>query len=459
MTPSLRALYVGPEPEEPVAADGGVAVRTGIADAATVSASLQGEQQLGLSWLIRLRWGAVVGQILAIFLVPIALAIELPTIALLALVGVTALTNAALYGVRRPAQGVHLAAVLGLDVALLTAMLALSGGASNPFTVFFLVHVALAALLLETPLAWTLVAATVAAFGLLFFAPAGPMSLHVHGGSGHLVGMWVAYALSAAFVTHFVAKVSRALRERDHRLASVTRLAQKNERLATLSSFSAHAAHELGSPLATIGIAAKELALGLHKNEPASGLIEDAELVCREIARCRTILADLSARAGESMGEMPTATTPGAVVSEVLRLASPRVAQLLVVTYAESAKAAPMVAPMRTLAQMIHNLVRNAREAQDERTVDAPIELCVEAGERVCFHVRDRGAGLPEDVRARLGEPFVTTKAGHGGLGLGIYLARAYAERTGGYLVFHARSGGGTDAELCLARNAIGASR
>ena len=70
--------------------------------------------------------------------------------------------------------------------------------------------------------------------------------------------------------------------------------------------------------------------------------------------------------------------------------------------------------------------------------------------------VKDNGPGVKDDVAARVFEPFVTTKAHQGGLGLGIYLARAYAERTGGYLLFHARAGGGADVELCLARDAVG---
>jgi two-component system sensor histidine kinase RegB len=414
------------------------------------------ENHPGLSWLVRLRWGAIFGQLVAIGLARVVLAVDLPYLALVAVVVVTALTNGLLQVMRPTHERTwHLALVLGLDILLLTTLLALSGGASNPFTVFFLVHVALAALLLESWIAWGLVLVSVGAFGLLFLAPAGLVTLHVHGGSAHLVGMWVAYALAAAFVAHFVGKVSRGLRDRDQRLARVTRLAQQNERLATLSSFSANAAHELGSPLATIGLAAKELALAIRRAEPTDSLLTDAELVCHEVARCRDILADLSARAGESMGEMPVTTTPEKVLDEVQRAASPRLLGHLHVTFAGGAAQTEIVAPVRTLAQMLHNLVRNAFEAQEEHGSEVPVELHVTSGARVCFHVLDRGPGFSEEIRARLGEPFVTTKSSQGGLGLGIYLARAYAERTGGDVLFHAREGGGSDVELCLARDAI----
>lgn len=258
------------------------------------------------------------------------------------------------------------------------------------------------------------------------------------------------------FRRYFVGRVSRAIRQRDRRLAEVASLAAQNERLATLSSFSANAAHELGSPLATIGLAAKELALGIRRASPESALASDADLVCREVARCREILADISARAGESVGEMPVRATPPRVVEELRRLMAPALGPHLEVSYAsETSQEASLVAPVKTLALMLHNLIRNAFEAQEEADVPAPVELRIEAGERLCFHVLDRGAGLTDAVRARLGEPFVTTKAERGGLGLGLYLARSYAERTGGYLQFQARDGGGSDVELCLPRDAV----
>lgn len=416
------------------------------------------ELQLGLSWLLKLRWGAVAGQLMALVLVRVILALDLPYVPLLGLVTFTAATNAGLLLWGQPSTTTwRLPAVLAIDVVVLTLMLAASGGASNPFTVFFLVHVALAALLLEARLAWTVVVLTIAGFAALFFIPSQHLAFHDHGPwSTHLVGMWIAYVLAAGFVAYFVGRVSRAIRGRDQRLAEIASLAAQNERLATLSSFSANAAHELGSPLATIGLAAKELAIGLRREPRSSGLAADAALVCREVARCREILADISARAGESVGEMPVRATPERVVAELLRLMSPALIPHLRLTYDNDASSlAALVAPVKTLAQMLHNLIRNAFDAQEDADVEAPVELRIVAGERLCFHVLDRGNGLPADIQAKLGEPFVTTKADRGGLGLGVYLARAYAERTGGYLLFQARPGGGSDVELCLAPDAL----
>lgn len=433
------------------------------ADHSRTQVRSESDQQVRLAWLLKLRWGAVGGQLAVLAFVRVILDLDLPYLALVGLTTFTALTNAALLIFpSRPAKDWRLPAVLVTDSVVLTAMLALSGGVTNPFTVFFLVHVALASLLLEPRLAWTLVVLTVVAFASLFFLPAQHMLLHHHGGafSAHLVGMWVAYALAAAFVAQFVGKMSRAIRERDRRLSAIAGLASQNERLATLSGFSANAAHELGSPLATIGLAAKELAIAIRRGQPKPSLEADADLVCREVARCREILADLSSRAGESVGEMPVHTTPRRVVEELARLMSPKLAPHFHATFAdEAASSCDIVAPVRTLSQMLHNLIRNAFEAQEEAGVDSPVELHVVVGERLCFHVLDRGKGLPDHVRARFGEPFLTTKGDRGGLGLGIYLARAYAERTGGNLVFQDRAEGGSDVELCLTRNAVGSAR
>lgn len=195
-----------------------VATRIGRLDAATATSSaleapgLAGQRnvdprtdtevQLGLSWLLKLRWGAVAGQLIALIVVRVLLGLDLPYVPLLGLVSFTAASNALLTLADRPATSTwRLPGVLTVDVAVLTAMLAASGGASNPFTVFFLVHVALAALLLEARLAWAVVALTVASFGALFLLPSQHLVFHEHGPwSTHLVGMWIAYVLAAGFV-------------------------------------------------------------------------------------------------------------------------------------------------------------------------------------------------------------------------------------------------------------------
>jgi len=340
---------------------------------------------------------------------------------------------------------------------VLTIILLVAGGPNNPFSVFFLVHVALAALLLEARAAWGMVGLTVLAFASLYLLPSHSPAFHgeMHQWSLHLIGMWLAYALAAIFIAHFIGKVSRALRARERQLSEVQQIAVQNERLATLSSFSANAAHELATPLATIGLAAKELSHGLQDTSLPQ-LQSDATLICEEIARCRTILADLSSRAGESIGEMPIRTTPARLIEELQLLLAPHQRLSLSIEFATPETAQqPIVAPQRTLAQILCNLIRNAFDAHEDSGREDIVILHIEAGNELCFQILDRGLGLTPDVQAQLGNPFITTKARRGGLGLGIYLAHSYAVRTGGHLTFHPRNGGGTEARLCLPVNVV----
>jgi len=393
---------------------------------------------VGFGWLERLRWGAATGQATVIAFAWIVLGEPMPWLGLVALVVVTLATNGALAarpGFRPPWL---MPAVLALDVMTLALMMAISGGPSNPFTIFFLVHVALAAMLLPPRLVWCIVALTVASYGMLFLLPATSLSLHA-------VGMGVAYALAAAFVAHFVGKVALAIRERDLRLAVAADLAHQNEKLAALSAFSANAAHELGTPLGVIALASKEL-LRAAPLGTTSEVEADARLIHAETMKCRAILASIAARAGESVGEMFVAVRLGELTAE---LAQTTLGAPTIVFDPPELEARSVEVPRHTLVQMLANLVRNGADAQRDAGHLDPVRLTVRERAGIVFAVADRGAGVAEAVRARLGEPFVSTKIGHGGLGLGVYLARSFAERLGGSLTYATNPDGrGTVAEL-----------
>ena len=416
--------------------------------------------RLGLAWLVRVRYGAVALFALALVVGRFALGLEVQYGFTVALLGLTLATNLVLSSYQARAHRIVLSSVLSLDVATLAIILALSGGAANPFSVFFLVHVALAAVLLTPAMAWGFVLLTVLSFGSLFLVPMPGHHHHHHGGSGssfstHLMGMWLAYALSAGFVAYFVGRVSRAVRKLDREAAELRILAVQNERLATLTSFSATAAHELASPLSTIALAAEELEGAAARLPADSGIDEDISLIRREIRRCRDILHELSSRAGESMGEMPARATLGEIIERLLAQLSPRLAARLQVEFSDSAlREHAIVTTQQTLVYLLHGLIRNAFEAEDEGQ-DATVTLLVERAELVHFRVLDRGTGVRGDVLNRIGEPFVTTKSDRGGLGLGLFLARAFAERAGGAFVLRPRVGGGTEAELSLPERAF----
>jgi two-component system sensor histidine kinase RegB len=279
--------------------------------------------------------------------------------------------------------------------------------------------------------------------------------MHMHHGAStmHLQGMWLAYSLAAGFVVHFVSRVASALQTREHELFELQRSAVRHEKLASLSTLAAGAAHELGTPLGTIALVAKELEHGLARGVDAAELTRDAQLIRQEVERCRAILQQMAARAGEGAGEMLAQVSVGGVeqgLSETLG----KSAEL--VRYERSGPVSELVAPKGLLVQVLANLVRNAIDAQCE---SGSLELVRVVShlevERAAFEVSDYGPGIAPAAMNRVGEPFFTTKPAGRGLGLGVFLARAFAERMGGQLTLSARPGGGTIARLTLPRDML----
>ena len=423
-------------------------------------ASVATAPRIGLAWLLRLRWLAIFGQLAITALAVLALRVSLPLGLVLSLIGVTALSNGLLYLWLRHAEPSSRAlfAVLLVDVLILTGLLLSAGGASNPFSVFYLVHVALSALLLAPRRAWFVAALTSLAFASLFVLPShaiDPHAMHLqHGASPlHLQGMWLAYSLAASIVTHFVSRVASALQTREHELFELQRSAARSEKLASLSTLAAGAAHELGTPLGTIALVAKELERGLSLGRDSAELSEDARLIRQEVARCRDILQRMAASAGEGAGEMPAKVSISSVeqsLTDTLGATSKQIA------FERGAEHAELVVPQRLLVQVLANLVQNAVDAQAEAGRTEPVRVVSHVTARqAAFEILDQGAGIPDHARARVGEPFFSTKAPGRGLGLGVFLARAFAEKMGGELTLRARPEGGTLARLTLLRDSL----
>lgn len=410
----------------------------------------------GLAWLVRLRWLAVVGQLVATGVGVYVVEAPMATEWLLGIIAVTALTNLGLGVVERRAArepiteailGRLIGAVLVVDTALLTGLLIASGGPMNPFSVFYIVEVALAGLLLGARGAWLMALFTALAFGLLFvLSPADPHAHH-HGASPlHLQGMWVAYALAAGFVAHFVSGIAKGLTARERELAALRERALETERLAALSAFSAGAAHELGTPLGTIAVVSRDLASALEASGDAAltELAADARLIRAEVERCRVLLTDMAERSGSWAGEAPESLGVDKVIERVSELLPVGGRARLSITVPEGAT---VRAPVRSLVRSLANLVRNALEADPQ----GEVELVVEGGaDGVAFRVMDRGPGFPRAVLARLGEPFVTTKAPGMGLGIGLHLAMVFADKVGGALLVTARDPKGSEVRLVL---------
>lgn len=386
---------------------------------------------IGLAWLVRLRWAfalalALVGAFASWFS---GTAVEAAVV--LATAGITVLSNVLLL-VRRPASRLLLAAVLVLDGLLLTVTLRASGGAMNPFSVLFLVHVALAALLLDRRATWLVVGATCVGFGTLFLGS----SEHGAHMEHHLRGMLAAYALAAAFVGYFVDRVARALERREREMLALRDWAARAEKVASLSALAAGAAHELGTPLGTIAVVAKELERAASGDLDRDALASDARLVREEAERCRRIIAKLASEAGDAQGAAPRRAPVADVLARVKASLDGRRKGDLETT---SPDGAFVLVPDESLVQVLVSLVSNAFDAPSP-SVALGVNV---SGERVAFAVEDSGPGIPEDALARLGEPFFTMKEGRG-MGLGLFLARSFAERVGGTLVVESHAGLGS---------------
>lgn len=406
-----------------------------------------------------MRWLAFVGQLVLVYLANRE-ASGWGVVASYTLVGLTAASNAALELARRRTAWVAssraVGVVLTLDTLLLTGLLAANGGATNPFSVMYIVYIALASVLLGAR--WTTFVAclSIGAFAALFFLPGGAESPHQHhhGGdsgqfSNHVRGMWLAFTLAAALVAYFVRAIAATIAQQRNEIEALREAAARTARLASLSTLSAGAAHELGSPLGTIAVAAREIEVAAGSATPdvapdLAGIESDARLVLSEVERCRSILLLMAGRATDSADAV---TVEVASLDALLhqRLDAQQGARVAL-EVAPSARA--VTVPKERTLQALHALSHNALAAS---APPAPVTVTATAtASELRFEVRDHGSGMDPAVLARAGEPFFTTREPGRGLGLGLFLVRAFAESLGGSLALTSAPGAGTTALITL---------
>ncbi len=404
------------------------------------------------AWLIRLRWGSIAGQIATVLVAWRVLGIALPLGALATVIAVEAASNVlcvALARSERPAEPWWLVAAMTLDTLVLTALLYLSGGPSNPFSFLYLVQIALAAVVLRERWTWMLVLLSMAGSAVLFVRhlPLVPTTgTHAEHMSIHLRGMWVAFAVSASFIVYFLMRVTRALAARDRDLAAAREAAVRQEKLASLATLAAGAAHELATPLSTIAVVAKELGRQLEAEGSSPSAVEDARLIRAQVDRCRAILERMTADAGESAGEGPREVAVGELIERALAGVAP--SPTVRVEVEEALARVTVRLPPRAVAQALRGLVRNAQQASSDGG-EVRLRACRD-GMRLSIEVRDEGAGMEPEVLTRAGEPFFTTKPPGQGMGLGLFLSRAVVQRLGGELCIESRPGAGTRAVLLV---------
>lgn len=400
---------------------------------------------INLSWLLRLRWGAIVGQVALILGVHFGLGMAQRLGPLFATIAVAAASNGAL-GVwarrERPIREGLLGSVMALDVVVLTVLLHWSGGPFNPFSALYVVHIALAAVVLRAGWTWALAGLAVSCFGALFVTSA-PQP-HIHDMRLHLEGMWVAFALAAGFIVYFVQRVTRALAEREAELVAARAASARHEKLTALATLAAGAAHELSTPLSTIAVVARELERHLGRMGAEASPLEDVRLIREQVARCRDILTQMASDAGASQGESMVLLSPAALVEEALS-GLPGRERVRAEVDARAGEARELV-PAHAFARAIRGVVKNALQASG---AEGRVRLAlVREPEAWRLTVEDTGAGMPAEVLARAGEPFFTTKAPGEGMGLGLFLTRAVLDQLGGGLVLRSTPGEGTTVVL-----------
>jgi two-component system sensor histidine kinase RegB len=409
--------------------------------------------RIKLFWLIKLHWGAIVGQFAVILLIPTWLGIDLPRGSLLGLVLLQALTmlfaDVWTRNARRRIPEAAIIAVMAFDCAVLTAMLVLAGGYANPFSMIYVVNVALSAVMLRPLWAWGLLVASLAAFGTLFLLG----GEHVPGLPNvdastvltlHMRGMWIALAVSAALIVYIVQRVTRELEEVEVELAAERSLGERRDRVASLATLAAGAAHELSTPLSTIAVVTRELQRTLR--DGPSDAQEDLALIKQQIARCQDILHQMSANAGENAGE-PIRAIPLATWAEAALGNLPQ-RERVVVRSDIDLGAHAVRGPRRGLARALRSLLKNAIQASPPGEA---VELRFSRrGQMIQVDVTDRGSGMPPEILERVGEPFFTTKVPGEGMGLGLFLTRALAEQLGGDIEVVSKPGTGTMASLRL---------
>ena len=391
--------------------------------------------------LVELRWLAAAGQLLTIVSVYSLLDVQLPLREMFTLLALLGLFNAASWLRTRlalPVTNAELFAGLLVDVAVLTGQLYFSGGITNPFVFLFLLQVAVASVLLRARYAWALVLVTACALVALTNwhrpLPLGSLAQAALS-TDYLGGLLICFVLCASLLVIFIGRISRNLRARDASLAQLRQRAAEEEHIVRMGLLASGAAHELGTPLATLAVILGDWSrMAPFAGEPE--LREEIEEMQRQIGRCKTIVAGILSSAGETRGDAPVETTLHAFLDRLVAEWQ-RTRPNARLDYQRDGEDLPIVSDT-ALQQMVGNILDNAMEAAP----GAPLRLDAHWDEEtLTLCVQDRGPGFPDAMLDRLGTPYQSSK-GTPGRGLGLFLSVNVARTLGGQVTAHNVPGG-----------------
>jgi len=391
--------------------------------------------RVSLRTLVFVRWIVIVGQLVTVVIVGFGFGFPMPLTALLAIIALALGVNlfGALARRGRALSDRAAARYLAFDILQLSALLFLTGGLANPFAVLVLGPIAVAAAVLGRDHAFIL---TLLAILCLIALSLSPFDLPWRGdGSPRLpelyrVGVWIALTLACGFIAIYNWSVSGEARRISEALSETQLTLAREQRLTALGTLAAAAAHELGTPLSTITVVAKELARDLPADSPFA---EDVALIQSQCERCRKILAEL-ARKPEDAEESPFDRLPIDQLVDAAAAAH-RVAGIRLEI---RAKVASGVEPpiLRRTPEIMHglgNILQNAMQF----AVSVVLVQAESDAHQIQLTVSDDGPGFSPGLLGRLGEPYLSQRnQEHEHLGLGIFIAQTLLERTGAELTF-----------------------
>jgi two-component system sensor histidine kinase RegB len=404
--------------------------------------------------LIELRWIAVIGQVTTIAAAILVFDVRLPLVQMLEVLACLIAFNVASHlrwHEHRPVTNNELFLALLVDVASLTMQLYLSGGTTNPFAFLYLLQVILSAVLLEAWSTWTIVAITLACLaGLSVFARPLPLPFdHARGISSlYVQGMLICFVLNAALLVVFISRITNTLRGKAAQLADLRQRAAEEEHIVRMGLLASGAAHELGTPLATLSVILGDWKR-MREFKANPDLIEEISEMQTQLKRCKSIVSGILLSAGEARGESAVRTTIRTFMDGLVEEWR-KTRQVAEFVYVNRIGQDMPVAFDSALKQMIDNVLDNALEASPDWV---GLEASLAAG-TLLLAVTDRGPGFAPAMLAQFGKPYQSSKGRPGG-GLGLFLVVNVARTLGGTVSASNRPGGGAEVRLTLPLKAI----
>jgi two-component system sensor histidine kinase RegB len=425
-----------------------------------VRATSRRPDDVSLTWLATVRWTVLAAATGALLAGRTGLGVSLSAPAAALVFSVVTASNLWLTWRLRTGrtEGAIRAAgpLVASDALLLMWVLWRSGGVLNPASIFFLVQIVLAALVLGRTWTWIVTALTVTGFGALYFTPSTDLAaaqlMHPEI-AVHMSGMWLAFAATAIVIAVLVTALVAAIERRDRDLEELSDRHARSARFASLATLAAGAAHELSTPLATMAVAARELEHSLASRGSSAALVDDARLIRQEVDRCRAILDDLGAGQGGAPADAPR----HAAIADVLAAVAGRLDRAAADRVAIDAGAADVRVrwPVHAVSRALVNVVENALHA----TADGgrvSLTTAPAASGHIAIVVEDTGVGMSPEELARAGEPFFTTRPAGRGTGLGLFVARSTVEQLGGTLTVVSAPRQGATVTLSLPIDVVG---